>query len=101
MSLKYDKKNYDLLKNKFHKNPQINPISGRHIDVNKGTYLKLIEEFGDPFKIHTFNQFEQLPEELQEEIYSQNKSTLINSRLISQSSQKVVKNKLYDFKITN
>lgn len=101
MALKYNKKDYDLYKQSFYKNPQVNPISGRHIDINKGTYSKLVAEFGDPFKVYTFNQFEQLPEELQAEIYSQDKSTLIKSKLVSKSSQKVVKNKLCDFKITN
>lgn len=99
MALKYKKEDYDRLKKSFYKNPNINPITGREIKANNVTYKKLVTEFGDPFKVYTFNQFEELPEELQSEIYSQDVDTLKHARIVSQKSQKVTRHQLCEFKI--
>lgn len=109
MSLKYKRKDYDKLRDQFYQNPGVNPISGYKITIGKDTYNKLVNEFGDPYqllednnkKITTFPYFEQLPLELQTDIYGRHKSTLINSPKVSKMSNKATKDILCNLEITN
>ena len=98
MSLQYDKKKFNTLRDQFYTNPTINPISGKKIQINKVTYNQLVKEFGNPVK--SFEFFEQLPEDLQTDIYSRNLYTLKRSPTISKIANKVTKNKLCELNIT-
>ena len=98
MSLQYKKKNFNTLRDQFHANPTINPISGKKIQINKGTYFELVKEFGNPKQLTSFDFFEQLPEDLQTDIYSLN--ALKKSPTISKTANKITKNKLCELEIT-
>lgn len=102
MSLKYNKNHYEVYRKRFYENPSINPISGYNIDKTKLTYQKLIKEFGDPEKqLKEFSYFDQLPEDLQSEIFSQELSTLKRSPYISKFTNKATTQKLCQLAITN
>ena len=98
MSLQYDKKKFNTLRDQFYTNPTINPISGKKIQINKVTYNQLVKEFGIPNVLKSFEFFEQLPEDLQTDIYSRN--ALKRSPTISKTANKVTKNKLCELNIT-
>jgi hypothetical protein len=99
--LKYNKNEYNLYKTQFYHNPLINPISGRHIEINKGIYNKLVKEFGNPFALKEFYYFEQLPRELQIEIYSYNLKILIQALTVNKSSFQMIIPKLSELNINN
>lgn len=103
MTLRYNKEDYHKLRDDFYKNPERNPISGYTIAINGNTYNKLVVEFGDPYdkKLKTFHQFEQLPLELQEDIYGRNVDTLKHSIILSKTSNKATKNRLCGLEITS
>lgn len=42
-------------KDKFYRNPAVNPYTGRKIQKGKDTYNKLVKEFGDPYLITVLN----------------------------------------------
>lgn len=113
MSLKYKRKDYDKLRDQFYQNPGVNPISKHKITIGGDTYNKLVNEFGDPYellheeqyipknKLETFHQFEQLPLELQTDIYNRNIDTLVHSSVLSTTSNKATKDVLCGLEITN
>lgn len=97
MSLSYKKKNFNRLRDQFYANPTINPISGKKIQINKVTYNQLVKEFGHPNTLTQFDYFEQLPEDLQTDIYS--RTALTRSPTISKTANKITKNKLCELNI--